>query len=351
MAQKIKNLLKYLVMLLITALLLWLSFNSIEVEEGQSKIDYLVNVWSSGNKWFLFLSAFAAIASHTIRAQRWKLLLNPLGYKFSLINGFLSVMIGYFINLVIPRGGEVSRCYNLYRLNKIPADVSLGTVVAERVIDLIFLITLISISFFIELDNLLAFFNSEEVQSLTNQKSDRSYWLFVVSAVILIAALWLLFRFMLEKKKNTVLRLLIKTKSALIGVKDGAKSILALEKRGLFIVYSLLIWILYYFMMYSVLLAFPETQTLGMGAALTIFVIGGIAMVVPLPGGAGSFHVLVSTGLIILYGLAQDKAIAFTFIFHAWQTLVIIFVGAFSLMMSQFIRNNIEKHRKQSSTS
>ena len=349
MAQKIKNLFKYIVMLLITGLLLWLSFNSIEVEEGQSKIDYLVKVWSSGNKWFLILSACAALTSHAIRAQRWKLLLNPLGYNFSLTNGFLSVMIGYFINLVIPRGGEVSRCYNLYRLNKIPADVSLGTVVAERVIDLLFLITLITISFFIELDNLLAFFNSEEVQSLTNQESDRSSWLILVAGFILIFAFWLLFKFMLQKKKNTVLRLLIKTKSALEGVKDGTKSILALENRGLFIVYSLLIWILYYFMMYSVMLAFPETETLGMGATLTIFVIGGIAMVVPLPGGAGSFHVLVSTGLIILYGLAQDKAIAFTFIFHAWQTVVIIIVGALSLMISQFIRNNIEKNRKESS--
>ena len=95
-------------------------------------------------------------------------------------------------------------------------------------------------------------------------------------------------------------------------------------------------------MMYFVMLAFPETQQLGLQAALTIFVIGGIAMAVPLPGGAGSFHILVTTGLIILYGLAQDKAVAFTFIFHGWQTLVIIVVGASSLFVSQYLRNKRE---------
>ena len=168
-------------------------------------------------------------------------------------------MIGYFINLAIPRGGEVSRCYNLYRLNRIPVDVSLGTVVAERGIDLLFLITLIAVSFIIEIDNLVAFFNSEEVQSLTQQKEKRSYLLIVISALVFIAAMIILFRFMLEKKKNLVLRLLIKTKSALVGVKDGAKSILRLEYKSLFIFYSFMIWVLYYFMMYTVMLAFPET--------------------------------------------------------------------------------------------
>lgn len=339
MQKKLKTVIKYLVMLMITGLLLWFSFDSIEVEEGQSKIDYLAEVWSSGNKWFLFLSAFMAISSHIVRAQRWKLLLNPLGYSFSLGTGFISVMIGYFINLVVPRGGEVSRCFNLYRLRNIPVDISLGTVVAERVIDLIFLIILISVSFFIELDNLLTFFNSDEVRSLTNQDSNNSYTLLISSLILLILSGWIIFRVLVRRKRILVIRILIKSKSALIGIRDGAKSILKLEKRALFIFYSLLIWIFYYMMMYSVMLAFPETKLLGMAATLTIFVIGGIAMVVPLPGGAGSFHILVSTGLILLYSLPQEKAVAFTFIFHAWQTLVIIVVGALSLMISQMIKN------------
>ena len=97
--------------------------------------------------------------------------------------------------------------------------------------------------------------------------------------------------------------------------------------------------------MYFVMLAFPETHSLGLEAALTIFVIGGIAMAVPLPGGAGSFHILVATGLVLLYSLAQDKAVAFTFIFHGWQTIVVIAVGASSMFVSQFLRNRVENIR------
>ena len=334
-------------MLSVTALLLWISFENIEVVEGTSKVDYLVNVWSSANKYFLILSGLVALLSHLIRAQRWKLLLNPIGYELTLKQGFLSVMIGYFINLAIPRGGEVSRCYNLYRLNKTPVDVSLGTVVAERVIDLIFLIILIAISFFIQLDNLILFFKSEEVQALTNQEGSSDTGTVVIAGILFLFSIGLIFLFLLQRKKYLMHRLLSKSKSALLGIKDGVRSVLKLKSRSAFIADSLLIWICYYLMMYFVMLAFPETENLGLGAALTIFVIGGIAMALPLPGGAGSFHVLVSTGLVLLYSLPQDKAIAFTFIFHGWQTVIIILVGAFSLISSQIIRTKIENNSQQ----
>ncbi len=333
-------------MLSVTAVLLWISFENIEVAEGTSKVDYLLKVWSSANKYFLILSGLVALLSHLIRAQRWKLLLNPIGYELTLKQGFLSVMIGYFINLAIPRGGEVSRCYNLYRLNKTPVDVSLGTVVAERVIDLLFLIILIGISFFIQLDNLSLFFQSEEVQALTNQESSSNMGTVIVAGVLFLISISFMFMFLLKRRKYLMLRLLSKSKSALLGIKGGVKSVLKLKSRSAFILDSLLIWVCYYLMMYFVMLAFPETENLGLGAALTIFVIGGIAMAVPLPGGAGSFHVLVSTGLILLYSLPQDKAIAFTFIFHGWQTVIIILVGAISLISSQIIGTKVANDRQ-----
>ncbi len=347
----VKNVLKYSVMLVLTGLLLKLSFDNIEVTGDQSKVDYLVTVWNSANKPFLFLSGAVALLSHLLRALRWKLLLNPIGHQVNLIQGFLSVMIGYFINLAIPRGGEVSRCYNLYRLNKTPIEVSLGTVVAERVIDLLFLITLISISFFIELDTLLLFFESEEVTALRNSSSkngSRPYGLYLLlfGGFILIGLAVLAYFF--KRNKRIALKLFLKLRSIFFGIRNGVKSILKLEQRMKFILYSLFIWICYYLMMFFVMLAFPETENLGFGAALTIFVIGGIAMAMPLPGGAGSFHVLVSTGLVLLYGLVQDKAIAFTFIFHGWQTLIIIIVGAISLIWSQILRNKIA-HTEQNS--
>ncbi len=290
MRKKAGQILKYLLMILVTAFLLWLAFNNIEVEEGQSKWGYLAKVWRSANKPFLFASGAAAILSHLIRAERWKLLLHPVGQNASTVHGFLSVMVGYFINLVIPRGGEVSRCYNLYRLNGTPVEVSLGTVMAERVIDLFFLVTLIAISFFIELDNLLYFFQSEQIKNLSGQGSGESgnfYWMLGIGAVIFVTGLYFLARYFYKSRRFLSLRMMSKTRKALKGLKTGLLSVFKLEKRGLFIFYSVLIWILYYFMMYLVMLAFPETAELGFFAALTIFVIGGIAMAIPLPGGAG----------------------------------------------------------------
>jgi uncharacterized protein (TIRG00374 family) len=343
MKNNLKNVLKYSVMLSVTALLLWLSFENIKVSGDKSKIDYLLTVWHTANKPFLFISAGLALLSHLIRAQRWKLLLNPIGYQVTLKQGFLSVMIGYFINLAIPRGGEVSRCYNLYRLNKTPINISLGTVVAERVVDLMFLIILIAVSFFIELDNLILFFQSEEVRALRGQgqNNTESSYMLLIAVILFVISISLIIAFLFRSKKYKMLRLLSKSKGILSGIKDGVKSVLKLENRGLFIFYSLFIWVCYYLMMYFVMLAFPETENLGLSAALTIFVIGGVAMAMPLPGGAGSFHVLVSTGLVMLYALPQDKAIAFTFIFHGWQTLVIIIAGATSMILSQIIRTRI----------
>ncbi len=343
MSSKLKNLAKYVVMLGITGFLLWLSFENIEVEEGESKLDFIAAVWGTANKPFLFLSALSALLSHLIRAERWKLLLKPLGFNVGVLKGVLSVMIGYFINLVIPRGGEVSRCYNLYRLSGTPVNISLGTVVAERVIDLLFLIVLIGASFLIELDNLLLFFNSKEVQALQGTDDGESISAGIITAGLLtLIGIFIIFWYLFKTRKYLMLRLISKSRNAILGVRDGAKSVLKLEQRVLFIGYSFAIWICYYLMMYFVMLAFPETANLGLDAALTIFVIGGIAMAVPLPGGAGSFHLLVATGLVILYSLAQDKAVAFTFIFHGWQTIVIIIVGAFSMFISQFLRNRSE---------
>ncbi len=228
--------------------------------------------------------------------------------------------------------------------NKTPVEVSLGTVVAERVIDLFFLITLIAISFFVELDNLLYFFQSDQIKDLTGQKADDQgngnfLWMLLVGGILFIAGLYFVLQYLFKTRRYFALRMLSKTKRALKGLKMGLLSVFNLEYRWLFIFYSFLIWVLYYLMMYLVMLAFPETASLGIFAALTIFVIGGIAMALPLPGGAGSFHILVPLGLVMLYALPQDRAVAFTFIFHGWQTLVIIIFGALSLILSQTIKD------------
>lgn len=321
--QKIKQVLQYLVLIGLTGGLLWLSLRGLSVE-GEDKSTFLINAWKNSDKSFLLLVAVTAMVSHVVRAERWRMLLLPTGNAIGLGSSFLSLMIGYLVNLAVPRGGEVSRCYNLYKLEKTPVEISFGTVVLERMIDLICLLSLIAISFFVEWDKLKGFIDTLPVSSSGS---------FVIPVWVMVAAgigmLGLIGLFLIRKNE--------KFKKIVRGFKEGLLSIFKLKNKGLFIFYSILIWVLYFLMSYFVIKAFPETAALGFSAVLTLFAIGSIAMAVPLPGGAGSYHTLVPLGLVMLYQLPKADAIAFVFIFHGWQTLLMIVAGIVSLIISYFI--------------
>jgi len=337
MSGGLKKFLRYLVVIAFTILLLWIAFNNIQVVEGETKFGFLKRIWDNTHKPFIILSAFTALLSHYLRSERWKLLLAPLEYPLKSSHGFMSVMVGYFVNLAIPRGGELSRCYTLFKLNKTPVDISFGTVISERIIDLLFLLTLIGTVFIIQLDTFLSFFRS--IQFGENDSSILNNRFFLITGG-LAATIIISFIIVYFLKKHLFANLLHKLTDLLQGVKSGVLSIFKLEKRVQFVLYSLGIWICYYLMNYFVMQAFPATADLGMTAALTIFVIGGIALAIPLPGGAGSYHLLVSAGLVFIYGVANDQATAFSVIVHAWQTLILIVVGAGSLLLSQFYYRN-----------
>ena len=273
--------------------------------------------------------AFVALLSHLLRAERWRMLLEPSGYKSTLKDSFLSLMVGYLVNLVIPRGGEVSRCYNLYKLDRTPVEISFGTVVVERIVDLIFLVSLIALAFIVESRKLFAFIDTLPIGT-GGDYSGLIIMGIVAGGLLLlgIMAIWLVKR---NKRLNGfVMR-------AWNGFKNGFLSIFRLSNKGLFIVYSVAIWFLYFLMSYTVILAFPQTAHLGFGAVLSLFAIGSIAMAAPLPGGTGSYHVLVPQGLVFLYHVPLADAVAFTFIFHGWTTAIMIFGGAISLIATSVL--------------
>lgn len=312
-------------MIALTAALLWLSLRGLSVGEGENKTDFLLKAWENSNKGYLLLMAAVAVVSHLLRAERWKMLLVPTGNKVSLLNSFLSLMIGYLVNLGVPRGGEVSRCYNLYKLEKTPVEVSFGTVVVERLVDVICLLVLIALSFFAEWAKLKSFIDTLDFGK-GGGGIQLPLWVYAAAllGITLLVALYLL-------RKNEKLLKIIR------GFKEGLMAIFQLKNKGLFIFYSLAIWGAYFLMSYYVIKAFPETENLGFGAVLTLFAIGSIAMAAPLPGGAGSYHTLVPLGLVMLYNLPQSDAVAFVFIFHAWQTALMILMGVLSLIGSYWI--------------
>ena len=323
MVAKVKSIVRYIVTIAITLVLLWLSLRGLDLQ-GENKIDFLWQAWQKSDKFYLWLMAGFAVVSHIVRAMRWKMLLEPTGQHVGLGNSFLSLMTGYLVNLAIPRGGEVSRCYNLYQLEKTPVQLSFGTVVTERLVDVLCLIILIGASFYLEWEKLKAFTDTLDFSSGKKMTIPVWVWLALALGVLFLAAIFFL------RKNEKVIKIIR-------GFTEGMLSIFRLKNKTLFVFYSVSIWGLYFMMSYLVLMAFPETAHLGFSAVVTLFAIGSIAMAAPLPGGTGSYHVLVPLGLTTLYHVPSADAIGFVFIFHAWQTLLMIVVGVISFIISNLI--------------
>ncbi|HYG19755.1 MAG TPA: lysylphosphatidylglycerol synthase transmembrane domain-containing protein [Ohtaekwangia sp.] len=320
---------QYLIIIGITFLLIWFSLRGLQAGDEVDQWSYLKSTWDSASKGWLIVMAVLALLSHLVRAERWRMLMVPAGHHPKLSHSFYSLMVGYLVNLAIPRGGEVSRCYNLYKLDRTPPEMSFGTVVVERVVDFGCLLLLIGLSFLVESQKLFLF-----VETLP---FDFNLLGADLSAVLIILALVLagiaVFTWFVKKSK----RLSVFLSKMWRGFRQGLHSIFRMEGKGKFIFYSALIWFLYFLMSYAVLKAFPSTSELGLGAVLSLFAIGSIAMTAPLPGGTGSYHILVPQGLAFLYHIPMPEAVAFTFIFHGWQTAIMIVFGALSLLITSYL--------------
>lgn len=276
MSRTFKVILQYVVIFSLTAFLVWFSLRGLQNAEGFSgnKWDYLVNAWQLADKGWLFAMAVVAIASHALRAERWRMLMVPSGNYSKFSHSFYSLMVGYLVNLVIPRGGEVSRCYNLYKLDKTPVQLSFGTVVIERIVDVLCLLVLLIISFALESRKLFAFI---ETLPLGNGGSAASK----VIPLLIAAGIFLLLVFIgfLLYKKNPRLREYLR--KTWLGFREGLLSIFKLKNKKLFLTYSVVIWLLYFLMSYTVVKAFPSTEDLGFNAVISLFAIGAIAMAAP----------------------------------------------------------------------
>jgi len=335
---KIKVIAQYLFIFGLTVALIWFSLSKLTVGEGEDKWTYLLATWNNADKFWLITMAVLALISHAIRAERWRMLLDASGHQTTFSGSLLSLLIGYLVNLVIPRGGEVSRCYNLYKLDRAPVEVSFGTVVVERLVDLVCLLALIATAFIVEADKLFAFLDSlafEGGESAIGKK-------ILVACIVLVVVSGIAFA--IFRASPRVRSFVTKLWS---GFREGILSAFRLKRKGLFATYSVLIWLLYFLMSYTVIQAFPETSRLGLDAVLSLFAIGAIAMAAPLPGGTGAYHVLVPQGLVFLYAIPLSEAVAFTFIFHAWQTAIMIAGGAVSLVVTALVMKSRARQRNE----
>ena len=329
MKKRVVTIIKFLAFFALGAIIFWLIYKDQDIERIKSVLKNEVNYF------WIVVSLFIGLLSHISRTLRWGLMIEPVSHKPRVVNTFLAVMVGYLMNMALPRMGEISRCGVLSRYEKISFSKLFGTVVAERLVDMISLLILLLIVIFSQFGKMIGFLQKNPEIEAKFHSIIKSPVLII--GLILIIAILILF---LKKLRNTVL--FKKAEKIFNNFKEGFISIRLIKKKGWFFFHSVFIWILYYLMLYANFFAFGFTENLGPIAALTTFVMASFGMVAPVQGGIGAWHFMAIEALT-LYGVANENGVIFAFVAHAAMTLMLIVLGIVSLTVLPFInrRNDI----------
>jgi uncharacterized protein (TIRG00374 family) len=313
------KILKFLLPVIIATGLLYWVFKDIDfVSTLQS--------FKEANYLLVAVGLVVALLSHILRAFRWNLMLEPMGYKASLKNTTVAVLIGYLTNLVLPRAGELARAASLQKSENIPFEKSFGAVIAERVIDVFFLGFLILLNLFLEFDRIKDLLGEMLGEKFANGNRILLILIFLIVLGVLALALFMKFKESLLK-----VNLISKIWQVVLGLWAGFSSVLKLKNPWVFIAHSLLIWSMYYLSTYILCKAAPIGAELSGLAVLTILVMGAIGMAAPTLGGIGSYHFLVGK-IVVLYGLSAQEGINLATFLHSIQGIlyvVVLGLGAF----------------------
>ncbi|KXX72301.1 lysylphosphatidylglycerol synthase transmembrane domain-containing protein [Flammeovirga sp. SJP92] len=320
---KIQEILKYVFSFVLAGLLLWYVLKEQNIQEVATSFEDL-------NWGILFTSILISLTSHYIRGLRWGLMLKPLNYKASGPNLFMATMTGYAGNVIIPRFGEFFRCGILQKLTKIPAKTSFGAVVAERAIDLVIFIILFSIAFFSQFEKLHNMIMPHFTQNEDALKG--KFMLLAIVGIIGIFILGILFKIRKRLFKTPLFR---KFYSFIQGILEGMAGVFKLRSKDLatYFLYTALIWITYFYMCYILFFAIEGTSMLSPVVGFVMMMMGGLGMVLPTPGGTGSYHFF-ATQTLLIYGVAEPDAIAFALLMHTSQTISVLTIGGVSTLIA-----------------
>lgn len=321
----IRSIIEYFFFLGIGIVLLWLGFRSLDLNEIWKDILKAEYGW-------LLLGLTFAIISHIIRALRWNLLINSLNYKTRLSSTFFAVMIGYMANTAVPRMGEFARCGVLSKKEKIPFNALFGTVISERVFDLIVLMIIIFLVVIFQLDlvsDFLVKYFGPLAEKIFSNITSISIFL-GITTVLLGGMIYLVWYFQSRIKTMPGYK---PVRDFIDGLWNGIKTIKKLKQKWLFLFYTVIIWVLYALMTYVPFMMLDETSRLSFLDGLTLMAIGSLGIVAPVPGGIGAYHYIIKVTLTELYAVEANAAMSYATIVHAGQTVMNILVGAFSYFL------------------
>ena len=295
--------------------LVWYSLSGMDKEK---MIEYI----KTANYWWIALGLFFGILSHLSRAYRWRYLLEPMGYKPDFGNSIMAVLVAYLVNYAIPRAGEVSRAAVMTNYESIPFEKGFGTIVAERMADLVMMLLIICITLFVQFDFIY--------QLLTKNFSP-------INTGIIILVIVAFFFFFSRYIKKATSGIGLKIKTFISGLVEGITSIFKMENKWAFIFHTVFIWLMYIAMFWATIPAI-ENLNVPFGAVLIGFIAGGFSIAAT-NGGIGLYPVAVASSFM-LFGIEKDPSEAFGWIMWSAQTLMIIFFGGLAFVLLPIYNKN-----------
>lgn len=308
MNPKINRILTITLPLLLGVFLVWYSLSQISIKK-------LIEYFEVADYTYIVLGVFFGLLSHLSRAYRWRFQLEPMGYNIKLGNSIMAVFATYLINYTIPRAGEVVRASILTNYEGVPFEKGFGTIVAERIADLIVMLGIIAVTLFLQFDFIYGFL----VEKFNPSK-------IAMAAVVVIIIVVLFFRFI--KKSSS--KVALKIKNFVNGLVEGALSIFKMKKKWAFIFHTLFIWSMYVLMFYVTSFALEDTSSIPFAAILIGFIAASFSIAAT-NGGIGSYPEAIVLAFS-LFNIPDDPSRAFGWIMWGAQTLLIIVFGGLSLI-------------------
>ncbi len=312
MKASIRKFLSLTIPLLIGLGIIYYQYTTLSPDElGKIKISFI-----KADYFYIYLSLFIALFGFWSRAYRWKFALNHLGYQTKFHNDLLTVCVSYFVNLTIPRSGEISRAALLKKYENVPFDKGFGTIVSERIVDLMIFFLFVIVAFLLQFEKLYQFL----IEKLPVEKI-----LYLLAGGIIIFILFIVVWIYAEWK------IIQKLKNKLSGLIEGMTSILKMKDKWNYIFHSFFIWFSYLIMFYVTIFALPETSNISFDVVIMGFIFGSLAVGFT-NGGLGAYPLAIAM-IYSLYGIPNEVGVAFGWLVWVSQTLLTIFLGLLSYLL------------------
>ena len=314
-----KSVVKYLLLLLLTAGMLFLAFRKVEWGD-------FWEIMAGCNWWWIVATMLLQCVITLLRGERWRVMLRPLSRDFTTRECYDAYAICYLANLIFPRSGEVVRCGLAAETKKANFEGALGTVVIERTWDILCVfLSCIPLLFF---GNFRTFLYEKMFKPAAAALNLGNLWTILIIAAIVIA---LIFIVRAKRKKIAASRPGAAVIGFFRGLADGIKAAFRMERKWEFFAYTLIIWVFYWLCSLWTVYAFPQAASLDGWDALFLMVVGSLGWIVPVQGGFGVYHFIVATTLVPVYGFSQDAGLAFATISHESQVVQMLVIGLISL--------------------